>query len=70
MAELYHGEWEGWVWWPVEVDTLFAPIEGPLVTSPHPQHSVDMQFVLVQSLHLVGFHTELTSISIGRAIPR
>ena len=30
-----------------------------VVTSLHPQLSVDMQFALVQSLHLVGFSREL-----------
>ena len=39
------------------------------VTSPHPQLSVDMQFALVQSLHLVSFSPELTWISIGGAMP-
>ena len=38
--------------------------------SPHPQLSVNMQFALVQSLHLVGFSSDLTRISIGGAIPR
>ena len=40
------------------------------LTSPHPQLSVDMQFALVQTLHLVGFSCELTRISIGGPILR
>ena len=39
-------------------------------TSPHPQLSVNMQFALVQALHLVCFKPELTRISIGGAISR
>ena len=35
-----------------------------------PQLSVNMQFALVQSLHLVVFNPEFASISIGGAIPR
>ena len=41
-----------------------------VLTSAHPQLSVNMQFLLVQSLHLVGFNLEFASISIGGAIPR
>ena len=29
LAALYRGGWEVWVWWPVEVCTLFPPTEGP-----------------------------------------
>ena len=40
------------------------------LTSVHTQLSVNMQFALVQSSHLVGFNRELTRISIGGAIPK
>ena len=40
-----------------------------IFTSTHPQLSVNMQFALVQSSHMVGFSRDLTKISIGGAIP-
>ena len=53
--------------------SLYALCTGWQTTffaSPHPQLSVNMQFALVQALHLVGFSRDLTRICIGGTISR